>query len=267
MRILLPLLSCLVVVSPLAHRLRAADTGETSLSPEETKDGWTLLWDGATTAGWRSAQAPLFPASGWVIRDGVLSALGSGGHAPGQGGDIITVGEYSDFELSADFKVTPGANSGIKIFVAQEANRGPGGASIGLEYQILDAQLNPDAWTLDQALLDRPGIAEAVAAAAHHRADAAEQQRCANHAGRCRSRGPEKRAAAAHRRHTTGAHDVERSKDIGVLHTNSRRAVAAHGVAHQTSARALWNCPVMRIYIGDNIARDEILEIARGDRA
>ena len=145
MRMLLPLLSCLVVVSPLGHRLRAEDTGETSLSPAEVGAGWALLWDGATTAGWRSARNPQFPASGWVIKDGVLSALGSAGHPPGQGGDIITVGEYSDFELSADFKVTPGANSGIKIFVDQEANTGPGGASIGLEYQILDDQLNPDA--------------------------------------------------------------------------------------------------------------------------
>jgi hypothetical protein len=140
MRTLVPLLACLVVAAPSAHRLAAADSGATSLSPEEARDGWVLLWDGVTTRGWRGARGPDFPSGGWEIRDGVLSTLGGG-----KGGDIVTAGMYSDFELSVDFKVTPGANSGIKIFVDQEANKGPGGGSIGLEYQILDDALNPDA--------------------------------------------------------------------------------------------------------------------------
>jgi len=121
------------------------DAGQNALSASEARDGWRLLWDGRTTDGWRSARGPQFPSAGWRIRDGVLTVLPPKGKEGASGGDIITVGEYSDFELSADFKITPGCNSGIKIFVDSEANKGPGGASIGLEYQILDDLRNPDA--------------------------------------------------------------------------------------------------------------------------
>jgi hypothetical protein len=123
---------------------RAAESGTQPLTPAEINDGWRLLWDGETTRGWRSVSGPGFPAEGWQIRDGVLTVLPQGGKEGASGGDIITVDRYSDFELAADFRITPGANSGIKIFVDPEINRVPG-PSIGLEYQILDDERNPDA--------------------------------------------------------------------------------------------------------------------------
>ena len=140
---LCPLVFAALMATPPAS-LQAADTGEVSLAPAEVSAGWALLWDGVSTNGWRSASHAEFPSSGWLIKDGVLSALGAEGHRAGGGGDIVTLGQYSDFELSVDFKVTPGANSGIKIFVDPERRNGPN-ASVGLEYQILDDQLNPDA--------------------------------------------------------------------------------------------------------------------------
>ena len=117
------------------------------LTDEEKAGGWKLLWDGKTTDGWRSVHSEEFPKHGWTIRDGVLIVHESGGLAstPGSGGDIITRDKYSDFELKADFKITPGANSGIKIFVDPAVNKGTGGASIGLEFQILDDARHPDA--------------------------------------------------------------------------------------------------------------------------
>jgi hypothetical protein len=143
-RSLPPLLAYPLFVAASAIALHAADSGIVSLSPAEQQDGWRLLWDGRTTQGWRSARSPDFPAQGWQIRDGILTVLPSGGREGGLGGDIITVDEYSDFELLVDFKITPRANSGIKIFVDPEINKGPG-SSIGLEYQILDDALHPDA--------------------------------------------------------------------------------------------------------------------------
>ncbi len=131
----------LLAASALAAR---ASDGANQLSPEEISGGWRLLWDGQTTHGWRSARGPDFPAKGWAINDGVLAVLPSSGKEGGVGGDIITVDKYSNFELKADFKITPGCNSGIKIFVDPELNRGPG-SSIGLEYQILDDERHPDA--------------------------------------------------------------------------------------------------------------------------
>jgi hypothetical protein len=115
-----------------------------TLTIEEQRAGWKLLWDGKTAEGWRSARADKFPAKGWQMKDGVLLVLKSDGSEGGRGGDIVTREKYSDFELSVDFKITPGANSGIKYFVDAELNKGPG-SSIGLEYQILDDVRHPDA--------------------------------------------------------------------------------------------------------------------------
>ena len=117
----------------------------TSISKAPKEDnGWKLLFDGKTTNGWRGAKLDGFPEHGWVAEDGVLTVLESGGGESAAGGDIITLDKYSDFELQLDFKLTPGANSGIKYFVDPELNKGPG-SSIGLEYQLLDDQRHPDA--------------------------------------------------------------------------------------------------------------------------
>jgi hypothetical protein len=131
----------LAAACPLA--MRAADTAN-QLTADEASAGWRLLWDGRTTQGWRSARGADFPATGWAIKDGVLTGLPSSGKEGGVGGDIITVDKYSNFEMKADFRITPGCNSGIKIFVDPGLNKGPG-SSIGLEYQILDDLRHPDA--------------------------------------------------------------------------------------------------------------------------
>lgn len=85
-----------------------------------------------------------FPEKGWEINDGILSVLASGGGESTAGGDIVTEKMYGNFEVMADFKLTEGANSGIKYYVDTELNKGEG-SSIGLEFQILDDARHPDA--------------------------------------------------------------------------------------------------------------------------
>jgi len=114
------------------------------LTENEARTGWRLLWDGKTTDGWRGAKSAEFPEKGWEMSDGILSVLSSGGAESRNGGDIVTKNLFSDFELSVDFKMTEGANSGIKYFVDSELNKGEGSA-IGLEFQILDDEIHPDA--------------------------------------------------------------------------------------------------------------------------
>ncbi|MDT0688054.1 3-keto-disaccharide hydrolase [Autumnicola psychrophila] len=114
------------------------------LSLKERDNGWKLLWDGKTTLGWRGARLDEFPEQGWEIENGELVVLASGGEESVAGGDIVTKELYSDFELKIDFKITEGANSGIKYYVDTDLNKGPG-SSIGLEYQILDDKRHPDA--------------------------------------------------------------------------------------------------------------------------
>ncbi|GLU44844.1 DUF1080 domain-containing protein [Allomuricauda sp. NBRC 101325] len=114
------------------------------ITVDEAKGGWELLWDGETTVGWRGARLDEFPEKGWEVKDGILTVLPSGGEESAAGGDIVTTELYGDFELKVDFKLTEGANSGIKYYVDTDLNKGPG-SSIGLEYQILDDERHPDA--------------------------------------------------------------------------------------------------------------------------
>ena len=124
-------------------QLFVVNTVSNDLSPQEKQNGYQLLWDGRTTKGWRGAYKTSFPEKGWQISDGVLSVEKAAGAESAYGGDIVTEKEYSAFELKFDFKLTPGANSGIKYFVTEKENNG--GSAIGLEYQLLDDALHPDA--------------------------------------------------------------------------------------------------------------------------
>lgn len=115
-----------------------------TISEREEQEGWKLLWDGKTTDGWRGARLDHFPEKGWVIDDGILKVMSSGGAEAAFGGDIVTIKKYKNFILKVDFKITEGANSGIKYFVDPDLNTGEGSA-IGCEFQILDDKNHPDA--------------------------------------------------------------------------------------------------------------------------
>ncbi|MFH4968327.1 DUF1080 domain-containing protein [Gaetbulibacter sp. M240] len=110
----------------------------------EKSHGFRLLWDGKSSQGWRGAKLDEFPESGWEIKDGELTVLDTGGGEATGPGDIVTTKMYSDFELELEFKITEGANSGIKYFVDPSLNKGTGSA-IGCEFQILDDKNHPDA--------------------------------------------------------------------------------------------------------------------------
>jgi hypothetical protein len=120
------------------------NANDNTISDEEAKNGWKLLWDGKTTTGWRGAKLASFPTGGWKIEKGILKVLKGGGGEAANGGDIVTIKKYRNFELSVDFKITDSANSGIKYFVDTDLNKGDG-SSIGCEFQILDDDSHPDA--------------------------------------------------------------------------------------------------------------------------
>jgi len=113
------------------------------LTAYEKQNGWHLLFDGKTSKGWVGAYKKTFPEKGWEIKNGIIKVLSSEGKEGANGGDIVTTGEYKSFDLSFEFKLTPGANSGVKYFVTLSENNT--GSAIGLEYQVLDDSLHPDA--------------------------------------------------------------------------------------------------------------------------
>lgn len=122
-----------------------ANAQNNTLTAKEKKEGWKLLFDGKTSKGWRGAKSESFPTAspGWVIKDGTMTIQATNGAESKNAGDIVTVDEYGPFELSFDFKLTRGANSGVKYFVTLDEKSS--GSAIGLEYQILDDDVHPDA--------------------------------------------------------------------------------------------------------------------------
>jgi 3-keto-disaccharide hydrolase len=98
------------------------------------------LFDGKSPAGWRGFKKPSFPTRGWVIADGWIKHLATNGQDSQGGGDIITVDTFDNFDLTFEWKVAPGANSGVKYLVTEDRS-GP----IAHEYQVIDDERHADA--------------------------------------------------------------------------------------------------------------------------
>lgn len=110
-------LLCVAVALPLAsHPVLAQQDREEEpavLTPEERAAGWRLLFDGRTTDGWRAFRKDSMP-SGWRVVDGTLTRV-----APA--GDIVTEETFADFELTLEWRVEEGGNSGIFYRATEEA--------------------------------------------------------------------------------------------------------------------------------------------------
>ncbi|HEX5831448.1 MAG TPA: DUF1080 domain-containing protein, partial [Gemmatimonadaceae bacterium] len=121
--------------TPLASRGQGdvAMMNANQLTAEERDAGWRLLFDGRTTAGWRGfRQSGL--SDGWRVVDGALTHLGSGG-------DIVTTDQFRDFELTLDWKVRAGGNSGVFYRVTESVPVIYEGAP---EMQVLDDAAHAD---------------------------------------------------------------------------------------------------------------------------
>lgn len=105
------------------------------LTDGEVRAGWALLFDGETLNSWRGFKRSDAPA-GWRVDEGTLAL------EPGiEGGDLVTVEEFSDFELRIQWKISPNGNSGIFFRVSEEVDRTWESAA---EMQVLDNDGHPD---------------------------------------------------------------------------------------------------------------------------
>jgi hypothetical protein len=119
----------------------AQDTNGTAntLTAAEKKAGWTLLFDGKTLDGWRAYKKADASGTRWKVVDGTLT-LPAERPAGAREGDIISNDTFEQFELSWDWKVAPGSNSGLKYFVLEDRD-----SAIGHEYQLIDDERHADA--------------------------------------------------------------------------------------------------------------------------
>jgi hypothetical protein len=145
------LLTPLVGCAPDARAANDSAAGSETVAQEAAE--WVVLFDGESFDGWRGLGLDSVPSGHWVVEDGTIRKVASGDvpvAADGQpliGGDLLTLDTYRDFELAFEWKVAPGANSGIKYNVSETMSTGfpPPNAALGFEYQILDDDLHPDA--------------------------------------------------------------------------------------------------------------------------
>lgn len=108
---------------------------QNTLTPQETRQGFKLLFDGKSTAGWHNFKATGV-GPGWTISDGALTSTD-----PGTAGDIVTDEKFDWFELLIDYKITPGGNSGIMYRCADD---GDAIWHSGPEIQLYDNPSDPE---------------------------------------------------------------------------------------------------------------------------
>jgi hypothetical protein len=150
-------------------------SAQNALTPEESRAGWRLLFDGRTFRNWQDPTQKTPPGDSWAIEDGSLRTLPN----PRIAEDLFTAESYSDFELQFEWKVSPGGNSGVKYRIQKQVfidmsrlQRGPGGwegiaareianprsvraelapetkageFAVGFEFQLIDDDRHPDA--------------------------------------------------------------------------------------------------------------------------
>ena len=127
--------------------------GSNRLTEEELAEGWILLFDGKSFDGWRGLGREGIPEGHWIIEDAAIKKVPSKNvplqedDQPLEGGDLMTVASFENFELQFEWKISPSGNSGIKYNVSEEISTAypPEYAALGFEYQILDDEGHPDA--------------------------------------------------------------------------------------------------------------------------
>jgi hypothetical protein len=142
-----------LIVSCGSKETGTSEQEHNTLTKKESDEGWTLLFDGKTFAGWRGLGREDIPEGHWVIEDGAIKKVPTQevprqeDGQPVKGGDLITVRTFENFELYLEWKISLAGNSGIKYNVSEEMSTShpPDRAALGFEYQILDDEEHPDA--------------------------------------------------------------------------------------------------------------------------
>ncbi len=131
---------CLLAMTVAPVSAKAPDTAPNSLSAQEKAAGWTLLFNGRDLDGWRSYDGGA-PSPSWVVRDGTLMLTAASGNMSGS--DLVTADSYGNFELTLDWKVEKGGNSGV-LYRARKVPETKHIYETGIEMQILDNEGHSD---------------------------------------------------------------------------------------------------------------------------
>lgn len=109
---------------------------ENTLTPQEKADGWQLLFDGKNLDGWHS-YGEQGPGKAWSVEDGSIMLKKKNSDPPKDFADLVTNGEFANFDLKLQWKAKPCIDSGVMFYV-QESPKYKNTYDTGLEMQIAD---------------------------------------------------------------------------------------------------------------------------------
>lgn len=138
--------NCKEVNSKKTAEADKVNQGYPVLTEMERKAGWELLFDGVSFQGWRSLGRSEVQGEFWKIENGTIRKLNSEkvparpDEVPVEGGDLITIGTFDNYELYFEWKVLKGGNTGLKYNVSEDISQKYGSkySALGFEYQLLD---------------------------------------------------------------------------------------------------------------------------------
>jgi len=132
--------------TPVRDKAKSGSSVMNTLTKAEKKAGWKLLFDGKTLAGWRGLGMDHVPNGLWIVENGLIRKVNTGNvkklpdGRPVEGGDLMTIDTFENFELTFEWKINKAGNSGLKYNVSEEMSQKYGSkySALGFEYQLLD---------------------------------------------------------------------------------------------------------------------------------
>lgn len=125
---------CLLALAAVPGFAKVQDAAPNTLTAREKSEGWKLLFNGRDLDGWKTYNGGS-PTQSWKVQDEALMLTANSGKM--SGADLVTADSYGAFELTLDWKVERGGNSGV-LYLAQKAPQTKYIYETGLEMQILD---------------------------------------------------------------------------------------------------------------------------------
>jgi hypothetical protein len=115
---------------------------QNSLSDEERASGWVLLFDGQSLDGWHGYNGQ--STQSWMIEDCAIKSVGTeGNYGSDLRADLVSDKQYENFEISIDWKTSPGGNSGLMYGVVEDPKYRAAWMT-GPEYQFIDDEGFPE---------------------------------------------------------------------------------------------------------------------------
>ncbi|MCM4153841.1 DUF1080 domain-containing protein [Arenibacter sp. N53] len=144
--VVLVFIGCKLKEERRVEEVKLVEEVNNSLTHLEKEQGWELLFDGVSFTGWRGLGRKNVQNELWKIEDGSIRKLNSGevpsmpDGQPIEGGDLMTIDTFDNYELYFEWKILKAGNTGLKYNVSEEISQKYGSeySALGFEYQLLD---------------------------------------------------------------------------------------------------------------------------------